>query len=132
MIGDAFAFLDPVFSSGVLLAMNAGELGADVATAWLRDPAKGRKTAAKAERKIRNGMNRLSWMIYRINTPVLRALLLNPVNRFGMRDGIISMLAGNINFSWRALVPQLAFKTVFYAFSGMHRLGMKLPTAWRA
>jgi flavin-dependent dehydrogenase len=132
MIGDAFAFLDPVFSSGVLLAMNAGELGSDVASAWLREPAKGRKAAIRAERKIRNGMNRLSWMIYRINTPVLRGLLLNPVNRFGMRDGIVSMLAGNINFSWRALVPQLAFKTVFYTFSGMLRVGMKLPAAWRA
>ena len=29
MIGDAFAFIDPVFSSGVMLAMTAGELGAE-------------------------------------------------------------------------------------------------------
>ena len=38
MIGDAFAFVDPVFSSGVMLAMTAGELGADVANTWLDDP----------------------------------------------------------------------------------------------
>lgn len=31
LIGDAFAFLDPVFSSGVFLALKSGELGADYA-----------------------------------------------------------------------------------------------------
>jgi len=30
LVGDAFAFLDPVFSSGVYLAMRSGELAADV------------------------------------------------------------------------------------------------------
>jgi flavin-dependent dehydrogenase len=29
MVGDAFAFLDPLYSSGVLLALRSGELGAD-------------------------------------------------------------------------------------------------------
>ena len=29
MVGDAFAFLDPVFSSGVYLALKSGEMGAD-------------------------------------------------------------------------------------------------------
>lgn len=127
MIGDAFAFVDPVFSSGVLLAMNAGELGADVAAAWIRSPAEGRRMSRKAERRIRDGMDRLCWMIYRINTPVLRSMLLNPINRFGMRDGVISMLAGNLHVTWRSLLPQLAFKAVFYVFSGMHRLGLRLP-----
>jgi hypothetical protein len=129
MIGDAFAFVDPVFSSGVLLAMNAGELGAEVAAAWIQSPALGRRAARRAERRIRHGMDRLCWMIYRINTPVLRSMLLNPVNRFGMRDGVISMLAGNLHLTWRALVPQLAFKTFFYIFSGLHRLGFRLPAA---
>jgi flavin-dependent dehydrogenase len=35
--GDAFAFLDPVFSSGVLLALRSGELAADAADAALTD-----------------------------------------------------------------------------------------------
>ena len=40
MIGDAFAFLDPVFSSGVLLAMTAGEMACDVTDTWLDNPAR--------------------------------------------------------------------------------------------
>ena len=35
LIGDAFAFLDPVFSSGVFLALKSGEIGADAAEAAL-------------------------------------------------------------------------------------------------
>ena len=35
LIGDAFAFLDPVFSSGVFLALCSGEMGADAADAAL-------------------------------------------------------------------------------------------------
>lgn len=35
LVGDAFAFLDPVFSSGVLLALKSGEMGADAADAAL-------------------------------------------------------------------------------------------------
>lgn len=35
LVGDAFAFLDPVFSSGVLLALRSGELAADAVDAAL-------------------------------------------------------------------------------------------------
>ena len=48
MIGDAFAFLDPVFSSGVYLAMSGAEQAADVVDAALRDPVQGKIVAAKA------------------------------------------------------------------------------------
>jgi flavin-dependent dehydrogenase len=37
LIGDAFAFLDPVFSSGVFLALRSGELAADAVDAALTD-----------------------------------------------------------------------------------------------
>jgi flavin-dependent dehydrogenase len=37
LIGDAFAFLDPVFSSGVFLALRSGELAADVVDAALNE-----------------------------------------------------------------------------------------------
>src|SRR5262249_17378214 len=37
LAGDAFAFLDPVFSSGVMLALRSGELAADAANEALRD-----------------------------------------------------------------------------------------------
>jgi flavin-dependent dehydrogenase len=116
LIGDAFAFLDPLFSSGVLLAMTAGELGADAASAWLRDPEAGRQAARRAERLLRKSMNNLSWLIYRINDPVLRDMFMAPSNVLRMRDGIVTMLAGNLAQEWRAVLPLLALKLTYYAF----------------
>lgn len=120
LIGDAFAFIDPVFSSGVLLAMTGGDLGADVADRWLDDAEKGRLAAVQAERRLCRAMDNLGWLIYRINDPVLRDMMMNPSNRFGMRDGIISMLAGNLNRNWRSILPEFAFKT---AYAVLKRVG---------
>ncbi len=127
MIGDAFAFIDPVFSSGVLLAMTAGELGADAARAWLQDPAAGRAAARRTERHLRTAMDNLSWLIYRINSPVLRDMFMSPSDRFRMRDGIITMLAGNLAGEWRTSLPVLAVKASYYAFCLGRRLGWKPP-----
>lgn len=38
LVGDAFAFLDPVFSSGVFLALKSGEMAADAVDAALASP----------------------------------------------------------------------------------------------
>ncbi len=127
MIGDAFAFLDPVFSSGVLLAMTAGEMGADVASAWLEKPAQGQAMAARMERDMRHAMQRLSWLIYRINTPALRLLFMAPRNVLRMRDGLVSLLAGNLRGTWNAVIPVLAFKSIYYITSLLLRTGLHKP-----
>jgi flavin-dependent dehydrogenase len=131
MIGDAFAFIDPVFSSGVLLAMTGGMLGAEVAHTWLNDKAKGQQLARRSERQIRAGMDRLGWLIYRINTPVMRQMLLAPNNRFRMRDAVTSVLAGNLRDSPGLRLPLLAFKTAYHLLSCANHLGLALPEAPR-
>ena len=129
MIGDAFGFVDPMFSSGVLLAMTAGEMGADVAIAALKSPALGRARSARMQRDMTHAMDRIAWLIYRINTPVLRALFMAPRNTLRMKDGLVSLLAGNLRGSRKSFVPVLAFKSVYYILSGLMRLGLhKLPT----
>ena len=117
MIGDAFAFTDPVFSSGVLLAMTAGELGANAADAWLDDPVRGNAIARRNERALRASMARIAWLIARINTPALRAMFMSPSNALGMRDGLVSLLAGNLARDIRTLPSVLAFKAAYYALS---------------
>jgi flavin-dependent dehydrogenase len=127
MIGDAFAFLDPVFSSGVLLAMTTGERGAGVAETWLDHPARFQAEAARMERDVRRSMARLSWMIYRINTPALRMLFMSPGNRLRMRDGLVSLLGGNLRGGGRQVVPVLAFKSIYYLVAGLLRAGLITP-----
>jgi flavin-dependent dehydrogenase len=125
MIGDAFAFIDPVFSSGVLLAMTAGEIGAEAAIIWLRDPKAGVALAHKAERRMRRSMDKIGWLICRINHPVLRGMFMAPSDIFRMRAGLVSILAGNLQRSWRYSAPLLAFKGAFYALSLANRLGLR-------
>jgi flavin-dependent dehydrogenase len=129
MIGDAFAFIDPVFSSGVLLAMTMGELGAETACVWLENPRKGAALARRTERRVRAAMHRIGWMIYRINTPAMRELFLSPSNRLGMRDGVISLLAGNLQADWRMIIPVLAFKSVYYVLSALRWFRPRTPLA---
>ena len=125
MIGDAFAFIDPVFSSGVLLAMTSGERGADVACAWLDNAQAGRAAARRAEAEQRAMMDGISWLIYRINDPVMRSMFMSPRNTLRMRDGIVTLLAGNLARDWRSRLPVIALQSTYHALSLAHRLGWR-------
>lgn len=128
MIGDAFGFVDPMFSTGVLMAMTAGELGAKAASTWLDDPVRGAAACRATNKELARAMDRIGWLIYRINDPVMRSLFMAPRNTLWMRDGIINMLAGNLAGGRfgdpRAVLPILSFKAVFHVLSWMHRHGM--------
>src|SRR6185437_7491662 len=76
LIGDAAAFIDPLFSSGVMMAMSGAAVGAEAVHAWLEDRRSGRRLMRDYERRVRRGLNSLSWLIYRINTPVLRDIFM--------------------------------------------------------
>ena len=131
MIGDAYGFVDPMFSTGVLMAMTAAELGAEAAHVWLDNPARGQRLAARTNRELARAMDRIGWLIYRINDPVMRSLFMAPKNVLWMRDGIINMLAGNLRGDPRAALPILSFKAVFHTLSFLHRrgLGPDMPEA---
>src|SRR5579859_4154340 len=51
LIGDAFAFLDPVFSSGVYLAMSGAEQAVDAVDAALREPSREGSLLRKLEKR---------------------------------------------------------------------------------
>ena len=126
MVGDAFAFIDPVFSSGVMLAMASAELGAEAVDAWLDDPRKAAAPMRTFERKVRRAIGSMSWLIYRINRPVLRDMFMQPSNRFRMRDGLVSLLAGDVHANTNRQLPVLAFKATYGVLSVAHRLGYRL------
>ena len=80
LIGDAFAFLDPVFSSGVYLAMSGAERAAQVVDTALREPHREPALLRQLERRQRAGMHRFSFFIYRFNSPVMQRLFREPRN----------------------------------------------------
>jgi flavin-dependent dehydrogenase len=117
LVGDAFAFLDPVFSSGVYLATSCAEQAAKVVDAILRDPSREGELQRRLERRQRRGMSRFSFFIYRFNSPVMRHLFRNPRNYFQVEQGVISMLAGDLFDSNKVLLRLVFFRIIYYTFA---------------
>ncbi len=118
LIGDAFAFLDPVFSSGVYLAMSGAERAVEVVETALREPQRERALLRRLERRQRAGMRRFSFFIYRFNNPVMQELFRHPRNSWQLEQAVISMLAGDLFDSPRVLWRLALFRAV-YALSAL-------------
>ncbi len=117
LVGDAFAFLDPVFSSGVHLALTSAFLAADAVDRILDHPAEARRLTRAYERQLRRGIKRLSWFIYRFNTPAIHSLFMAPSNRFRMLEAITSLFAGDVFRKTPMRYPILLFRVVYYLSS---------------
>lgn len=114
MLGDAFAFIDPVFSSGVYLAMNSAFLGAETVDTCLRQPHRAAQALKQFDATIRRGLATFSWFIYRVTTPVFRDLFMDPRDLFRIEQAMMSLLAGDI-FRPSAVHSRLVlFKGLYY------------------
>ena len=115
MLGDAYAFIDPVFSTGVFIAMKSAFLGADAVTACLHQPrAEADRAQRRFETEVRAALARFSWYIYRINTPAMRDLFMAPRNYFRMQEAMLSLLSGDVFDHSPIHSRLLLFKGVFY------------------
>ncbi len=117
LLGDAFAFVDPVFSTGVLLAMQSAFVGADTIETCLDRPREARGALKTFDASTRLGLRTFSWFIYRVMTPALRHLLTHPTQRFRLQPAILSVLAGDIFRGTPLGLRLLAFKFVYYFYS---------------
>jgi len=113
LVGDAYAFLDPVFSSGVYLAMNGAEQAVEVVDRALREPASEAAAQRRMQRRVRVGMRRFAFFIYRFNGPVMANLFRNPRNALKLEQGVISMLAGDVYDSRPVWLRLQMFKLVY-------------------
>ncbi|HEV2682334.1 MAG TPA: NAD(P)/FAD-dependent oxidoreductase [Rhodanobacter sp.] len=114
LVGDAFAFLDPVFSSGVYLAMSGAEQAVDVVDRALREPRRETALLRKLEKRQRAGMARFSFFIYRFNGPVMQQMFREPRNTWQLEQGVISMLAGDL-FDTPVVLRKLGLFKLVYA-----------------
>jgi flavin-dependent dehydrogenase len=113
LVGDAFAFLDPVFSSGVYLAMSGAEQAAALVDQALREPRKEAALLRKLEKRQRAAMSRFSFFIYRFNGPVMQQMFRQPRNTWQLEQGVISMLAGDLFDTPKVLRKLRLFKLVY-------------------
>lgn len=129
LLGDAYAFIDPVFSSGVMLAMNSAFVGAEAVDTCLRRPDQAAGALARFDQAIKHGPEAFSWFIYRITNPTMRDLFMSPRNTFRVREALLSVLAGDIFGTtpiWRSL---LIFKAIYYLTSLANL--KRTVTAWK-
>jgi len=129
LLGDAYAFIDPVFSSGVMLAMNSAFVGADTVDTCLRAPAQAPAALKHFDAVMRVGPKQFSWFIYRVTNPTMRELFMGPRNLFRMQEALLSVLAGDVFGKTRIWPHLLAFKGLYYGMSLMNF--RRTLTAWR-
>lgn len=120
LIGDACAFIDPVFSAGVYIAMATAFFGAEAVDTCLRQPRRAQAALKRYERLTRKALSSLTWFIYRIREPAMRNLFMSPRNWFRVEEAVLSLLAGDV-FGNPALPPRLAlFKLIYYITKFSH------------
>jgi flavin-dependent dehydrogenase len=117
LLGDAYTFIDPVFSSGVMLAMHSAFVGADTVDTCLRRPQQAAAALKKFDHTMRIGPKAYTWFIYRVTNPTLRNMFMGPRNIFRVKEALLSVLAGDVFGKTPTRMPLLAFKGFYYAAS---------------
>jgi flavin-dependent dehydrogenase len=120
LAGDAGSFLDPVFSTGVLLALESGIESADAIDAALTAGDLSARAFAAYDRRQRRRFRVFRRFAHGFYDPAFRDLFLQPTHRFGLLDAIVSVLSGNWRPSLRARLRIAAFFTLVAA---QRRLG---------
>ena len=121
LIGDAFTFIDPVFSSGVMLAMQGGFVGARNGEHLPARSGPGRLARWRISTgRCGMGPKEFSWFIYRVTHPTMRDMFMGPRNVLRVKEALLSMLAGDIFGKtpiWRSL---RVLKAIFYIGSALN------------
>jgi flavin-dependent dehydrogenase len=128
-VGDAAAFLDPVFSTGVLLAMQGGLEAAEVIDAGLRDGDLSARVFARYERGVRRRYRHFRRFVVGFYDPAFRELwFTRPKRLTGVYRAVVSVLAGN----WRPSPATRARVELFFALVAVRRAFLRVKGARRA
>jgi len=96
LAGDAAGFIDPVFSTGVFLALASGEQAADAVEAALKRPAARAKRFGAYEKKLNRVMDLYLRFVKSWYSQEFIEVITSPAKRFDLPGAINAVLAGNI------------------------------------
>lgn len=94
LVGDAAGFFDPIFSTGVFVAMKTGEIVADAADARLRSGSM--RALKRYQRSHTAALRRYFSFIHRFYRREFLEVFLQPAERFGLLPVIVGLLAGDV------------------------------------
>lgn len=112
LLGDAYAFIDPVFSSGVFFAMSSAEWAAAAVNECLAQPKETTRILRAHRRRVDFMINTFSWFIYRFNTPTLRNIFMTPREFLKLRNAVITVFTGDVyapGLAWRLAIFKMIF-----------------------
>src|SRR6266403_1824432 len=121
-VGDAAAFLDPVFSTGVMLAMQGGLEVAEAIDDGLRAGDVSARIFARYERAVRRRYYHFRRFAVGFYEPAFRKLWYSRPPLRSIFDAVVSVLAGN----WRPSITTRALVEVFFAVVAVERALLKL------
>ena len=108
LAGDAAGFIDPIFSSGVFLAVFSGEQCADTLNEALDHPGKARRIFRRYERAVNRAMDIYLRFVNAWYTKEFIEVFLSPRNVLGLAPAVNAVLGGNVGNSfairWRMSV----------------------------
>jgi flavin-dependent dehydrogenase len=118
LAGDAAGFIDPVFSSGVFLAVLAGEQAADILHEVLDHPAKRKKLFARYERNINKAMDVYLRFVDAWYSKEFIEVFLHPQKFFQIPPAVNAVLGGNAGMDfpirWRMWIFYLLVRLQRY------------------
>ncbi|HWN14395.1 MAG TPA: NAD(P)/FAD-dependent oxidoreductase [Candidatus Dormibacteraeota bacterium] len=129
-VGDAAAFLDPIFSTGVLLAMQGGLEAAEAIDAGLRAGDLSARRFEGYERVVRRRYHYFRRFVVGFYDPYFRRLLFRRSRRLGIYEAVLSALAGN----WRPTLGTRLRIQLFFAIVAVKRFFRVAPpgdATWR-
>ncbi len=124
LAGDAGSFIDPVFSTGVLLALESGTEAAEAIDRALAAGDVSARAFAAYQRIQRRRFRYFHRFARGFYNPSFRDLLLQPSNRLGLLDAMVVALSGN----WR---PPLHVRLRIEAFFALTFVQRYFPIAPR-
>jgi flavin-dependent dehydrogenase len=117
LVGDAYAFVDPMFSSGVMMAMTTAVTAAETIDTCWKEPSDATAALKHFDQVSRHGPKEFSWFIHRVTNPTMRDLFMGPRNVLRMKEALLALLAGDIYGQTPIWSSLRAFKAVYYITS---------------
>ena len=105
-VGDAIAFVDPIFSGGVYIALRTGQLAAAAIVQAFRAGDFSARRFAAYERRVHAGLAPLFKFIHKYYEPSFFDLFMHPRNYFGVYEAVLNVLSGGnwVTMPWRVRV----------------------------
>jgi flavin-dependent dehydrogenase len=102
-VGDAIAFVDPIFSGGVYIALRTGQLAAEAIMDAFDAGDFGQRRFAAYQRRVERGLDPLFKFIHKYYEPSFFHLFMHPRDSLGMYVAVLNVLSGGnwIRMPWR-------------------------------